>query len=444
MNNLLNNPIIQGIVASLFASIIWWVFSKYLPFVKNLKAGNKSQLLFSLAIILFFTPIFSFIALYITGKPPSLLLLLYTSILLTLSFIVGILAFNIFTKEKDLYSFIKATKKKKLDKTLDASLIDCICTMRKAFHEIELEFNKHFERAQCTDPKKKDKIHIPGGPIPLKLTTSLEFDIYQIYYKYISKTVYNDNIISDIYGKEKVKTKQDDVEINYRWVLDPIDGGFHFVRNIPLFTTCVSLQKQEENGTWITHFSAIYIPLTKELFFAVKGKGAYLNTWDCRLPLERNMDLSTSIFYFEFPNKTMFDLDNINNLGGKGKYVAACNLLQEIFPKVGKVRGFNLGSFGLAYVAKGSFDAYISLSGSTSYYDSAAGILLVEESDRKNKAGYKGLVINELIDSKINEIDQGARIFATSEGLYSEIFKDKKLIDHLGNLFPHMKPLKKK
>ena len=56
------------------------------------------------------------------------------------------------------------------------------------------------------------------------------------------------------------------------WIIDPIDGTLNFSSGISMFAVMICLIRHGE-----VIMSAIYIPTTKELFFASRGKGAYLN-----------------------------------------------------------------------------------------------------------------------------------------------------------------------
>lgn len=58
----------------------------------------------------------------------------------------------------------------------------------------------------------------------------------------------------------------------YAFVVDPIDGTRNFVRNIPVFYTGIGLVKNNETLLCVT-----YNPISKELFWAIKGQGAYKN-----------------------------------------------------------------------------------------------------------------------------------------------------------------------
>lgn len=61
-------------------------------------------------------------------------------------------------------------------------------------------------------------------------------------------------------------------EENPFWIVDPIDGTLNFARNIPGF--CVSIALVHINKSLI---GVCYNPITKELFTAAGGMGAFLN-----------------------------------------------------------------------------------------------------------------------------------------------------------------------
>lgn len=58
----------------------------------------------------------------------------------------------------------------------------------------------------------------------------------------------------------------------YSFVIDPIDGTRNFVRSIPIFYIGIGLVKDNETLLCVT-----YNPISQELFWAIKGRGAYLN-----------------------------------------------------------------------------------------------------------------------------------------------------------------------
>jgi histidinol-phosphatase len=82
-------------------------------------------------------------------------------------------------------------------------------------------------------------------------------------------------IISDafpghgFYGEE---TGQENIDAEYLWLVDPIDGTKSFVREYPFFSTQIALMK---NGELVLGVSSA--PGFQELAWAEKGKGAFLN-----------------------------------------------------------------------------------------------------------------------------------------------------------------------
>ncbi len=56
------------------------------------------------------------------------------------------------------------------------------------------------------------------------------------------------------------------------WIIDPLDGTENFIRKIPIFATQIALMKGNELILGVSN-----APAMKELMFAEKGKGAFLN-----------------------------------------------------------------------------------------------------------------------------------------------------------------------
>ena len=72
-----------------------------------------------------------------------------------------------------------------------------------------------------------------------------------------------------------------------RWIIDPIDGTTNFVHGIAQFAISIAA---EENGE-ITA-GLIFDPISEELFWAEKGRGAYLN--DRRIQVSSRAKISQS------------------------------------------------------------------------------------------------------------------------------------------------------
>lgn len=155
---------------------------------------------------------------------------------------------------------------------------------------------------------------------------------------------------------------------NYTWVVDSIDGSRQMVRSLPLFTVSIALVDTKCAPV----LGLIYAPVTGELFFAVRGVGAYLNNWETRLQLG-NLDGAVrerAVVHMEFPNSSTKAKPELRKLiDGAGR----------IFEEVYRVRGLGVGTLGLAYTAKGAFDAYVTFASGTTNCDVLSGQLLVEE-----------------------------------------------------------------
>ncbi len=74
------------------------------------------------------------------------------------------------------------------------------------------------------------------------------------------------------HGEETGITNQRGKASDYMWIIDPIDGTKNFIAGIPLWGTLIALMYK---GEVILGLS--YVPLMKEMLWAEKGKGAFLN-----------------------------------------------------------------------------------------------------------------------------------------------------------------------
>lgn len=59
---------------------------------------------------------------------------------------------------------------------------------------------------------------------------------------------------------------------DHQWIIDPIDGTRNFATGTPLFTLMICLAVKGE-----VRYAACYNPVTKELVYAEKGRGVFLN-----------------------------------------------------------------------------------------------------------------------------------------------------------------------
>lgn len=58
----------------------------------------------------------------------------------------------------------------------------------------------------------------------------------------------------------------------YTWYIDPLDGTNNYAHNYPHFCVSIGLCKDDK-----PILGAVFQPLTKQMFWAIRGRGAYLN-----------------------------------------------------------------------------------------------------------------------------------------------------------------------
>ncbi len=145
------------------------------------------------------------------------------------------------------------------------------------------------------------------------------------------------------------------------WVIDPLDGTNNYVFGIPFF--CVNLALVGDKNILL---GITYDPLRKELFYAEKGKGTYLNG----SPLY--VSKKTSI------QDCLVGLD-LGYDAHRGR--ETLDIMINLWTKVHALRVMGSASLGLAYVACGRIDLY--LHRFLYPWDIASGILLVKEAGGK-------------------------------------------------------------
>lgn len=149
------------------------------------------------------------------------------------------------------------------------------------------------------------------------------------------------------------------------WIVDPISNTFNFIRGIPHYAIAVS---HLIKGRVV--FALIYDPSVKELFIALKGKGATLNNKKIKVS-NRSSEI---LLLYEF-SSALFNLD-------KG-----LNLMKNL-SALGKVKkSFGSMAVHYGYVACGRVEGAITVN--RDIFPEFAGKLLVEEAGGKT-SDFKG------------------------------------------------------
>ena len=183
-------------------------------------------------------------------------------------------------------------------------------------------------------------------------------------------------------------------------IMDAIDGSANAVRGVPFF--CCSLAfATEEKLSSITD-AAVTNLATGEIFWASKGKGAFLD--------EKPISVH---------KKTpLYKIVGINTSGASPELMKR---LQPIFENHNHTRHFGANALEMAIFAQGLMDIFIDLRGKIRIQDIAAGYLLVKE------AG--GLLLDENMNPLDSDLSYETRlsfIAASTQKILDEVFAEIK------------------
>ena len=154
------------------------------------------------------------------------------------------------------------------------------------------------------------------------------------------------------------KTNQKTNENNNRFIIDPIDGTTNFMHGNPNFAISIAAEVDNKLEAGI-----VYCPIFDELFFAERGKGAFLN--DRRLRVAKRNKLSDSVVVTGIPHI------------GRGNKEQFIEEIDQIISEVAGIRRSGSAALDLAWVAAGRYDAYWEYG--LSLWDIAAGIIILKE-----------------------------------------------------------------
>jgi len=148
----------------------------------------------------------------------------------------------------------------------------------------------------------------------------------------------------------------------YKWLIDPIDGTVNFAHGIPINCVSIAVEYEEE-----IIMAAVLNPHLDELFFAEKGKGAFLNDKTIRVS-EQTKTINACLV-------TGFPYLYVNMSNGP------LDIFERFIRKGVPVRRLGSAAIDLCWVAAGRFDGFYEHK--LEPWDSAAGYLIVEEAGGK-------------------------------------------------------------
>lgn len=199
---------------------------------------------------------------------------------------------------------------------------------------------KHFEKTLSIRHKGE-----------INLVTNVDLECESRIIELIRQRFPDDEVISE----EKTNLFEPDKN---RWIVDPLDGTTNYAHGYPFFCTSVAYEVEGD-----VKAGAIYNPITEELFWALKGEGAFFNGEAIRVSAVKEMQQALLVSGFPYDVATNPD----NNLNHWAAFIMRAQALRRD------------GSAGLnlSYVAAGRFDGFWELK--LSPWDMAAGALIVRE-----------------------------------------------------------------
>ncbi len=186
------------------------------------------------------------------------------------------------------------------------------------------------------------------------IVTQADTEAEKLMRKIITKNFPDHSIIGEEFGKKKTKSQ-------YMWFIDPLDGTTNFSIGNPFFAVSIALVKNK-----IPIVGATYYPLRDELFYAERGKGAFLN--GKRIRVSNKTHVGTSFLAYCHSND-----------------LKSTKVMTKIYSKLklhtDKVRQIGAATLELCFVACGRIESFMDIG--IFPWDVLAGVLLVREAGGK-------------------------------------------------------------
>jgi myo-inositol-1(or 4)-monophosphatase len=143
-----------------------------------------------------------------------------------------------------------------------------------------------------------------------------------------------------------------------RFIIDPLDGTTNFLHGIPHFAVSIALETDN-----VIVAGTVIDPMKNEVFWAERGRGAWLGERRLMVSAERNV--ARCVVGTGIPHN------------GRDDHEAYLHALASVMRDVAGIRRLGAAALDLAYVAAGRFEAFFETG--LAAWDVAAGALLVQE-----------------------------------------------------------------
>jgi myo-inositol-1(or 4)-monophosphatase len=191
---------------------------------------------------------------------------------------------------------------------------------------------------------------------------------------------------AEFFAEEK-ENSAEDVQKQYCFIIDPIDGTANFMHEYKRSSISVGLYSYGE-----AVFGAVYDPYLDEMFYAEKGKGAYLNGKRLHVS-SRKIDVAIAAMgtvpYYK------------KELGG-----ATFAIAKELYDMGADMRRAGSAAIDLSYVAAGRNDLFFELI--LSPWDYAAAQLIVKEA---------GGIVSDIYGNEV-DVTKPCSVIAANREIY--------------------------
>jgi myo-inositol-1(or 4)-monophosphatase len=160
-------------------------------------------------------------------------------------------------------------------------------------------------------------------------------------------------ILAEESGRERGAQDSD-----YVWIIDPLDGTTNFIHGFPVYAVSIALAFKGQ-----VQQAVVYDPSRNDLFFASKGRGAFLN--DKRLRVSKRIRMNEALIGTGFPFRKG---DNFK------RYV---KMFEAVMQNCAGLRRPGAAALDLCYVAAGYYDGFFETG--LHPWDIAAGSLMITE-----------------------------------------------------------------
>lgn len=217
--------------------------------------------------------------------------------------------------------------------------------MKEDILEKVLETVKSADRLMSTDHLE---IHDKGDIT--NLVTSSDFAVQEFLVKELSTLLEGSHFYCE---EEDLKETSGE----YIWIIDPIDGTANFSRGIDHCCISVALSHNGE-----LELGVVYSPWRSEIYYAQKGKGAYLNGKPIKVserPLKAGLFCTAMSTY----NK---------------QWAKACSdIIYDVYMQCNDTRRFGSAALELCFMARGRIELYFEMR--LQPWDYAAAALILQE-----------------------------------------------------------------